>query len=282
MDKSVLKISNLNVDYRTEHGRLKALKNIDLTIAPGEVVGIVGESGSGKSTLISAVLRLMANNAEVTSGSISINGRDLIALSANELRMMRGAEVSIVFQDPMQSHNPVISIGRQMLDIQFREKLSKKEKLSRAIAMLEDVGIPEAAQKMKQYPFELSGGMRQRLAIAMALLCQPSLLIADEPTTALDATLEVQILDQLKDLQKAYNCAVMFVSHHLGAVARLCEKVAVMYKGEIVEYGSVESVFSAPSHPYTRALIECDPASLSERTRVLPTIPADFMEGAGS
>ncbi|PSJ63068.1 ABC transporter ATP-binding protein [Pseudaminobacter soli (ex Li et al. 2025)] len=282
MSEPVLKVSNLSIDYRTEQGRLKALRNIDLTIGAGEIVGVVGESGCGKSTLISAILRLMANNAEVTGGGIAINGRDLFKLSARELRMMRGAEVSIVFQDPMQSHNPVISIGRQMVDIQFRENISKKEKLNRAIAMLAEVGIPEPAEKMKQYPFELSGGMRQRLAIAMALLCRPKLLIADEPTTALDATLEVQILDKLKDLQQRYGCSVLFVSHHLGAVARLCDKVAVMYKGEVVESGDIDTVFSNPQHPYTRALIECDPAGLEERTRMLPTIPADFLEAARS
>ncbi|HEY0185803.1 MAG TPA: ABC transporter ATP-binding protein [Rhodopila sp.] len=272
MTAPLLEIRDLRVDYMGEGGPVPALHGVDLTIAPGETLGIVGESGCGKSTLISAILRLMAANARVSGGSIRFDGRDMLALPAREMRLMRGKDISIVFQDPMQTHNPVIPIGRQLIDIQFREPLSRREKYARAVAMLEQVELSEPERHMRQYPFELSGGMRQRLAIAMAMLCRPRLLIADEPTTALDATLEIQILDKLRDLQRDTGCAVIFISHHLGAVARLCERVMVMYRGHVVEEGRLAPIFAAPAHAYTRALMECDPAALPERRRILPSI----------
>ena len=191
------------------------------------------------------------------------------------MQKLRGADISIVFQDPMQTHNPVLSIGQQMVDIQHRLKLSKTEKLANAARMLAAVGIPDSKARLKQFPHEFSGGMRQRIAIAMALMSEPDLLIADEPTTALDATLEVQIIERLKKLQEEMNCAVLFISHHLGVIAELCDRVVVMYAGAVVESGSVREIFHDPKHPYTRRLIECDPGHIKERARVLPTIPGE-------
>jgi len=198
---------------------------------------------------------------------------------------LRGNEISMVFQDPMTSLNPVMTIGRQMTDIQYRDSGSKAEKLERATSLLERVGIADASNQLTRYPHHLSGGMRQRVAIAMALMTEPALLIADEPTTALDATLEVQIIHRLQQLQQDFGCAVLFISHHLGVIAELCEEVVVMYAGEVVESGPTRGVFLKPRHPYTRMLLECDPASIEEATRNLPVITgmlpdlADLPEG---
>lgn len=275
MTDTLLEIDNLSVDYETERGDLKALRDISFDVRPGEIVGIVGESGCGKSTLISAILRLTAPNTRFREGEVRFKGQDLLTASERDMRDLRGGDISIVFQDPMQTHNPVLSIGRQMLDIQHRDKISKSEKLDRAAKMLGNVGIPDPQARLNQFPHEFSGGMRQRIAIAMALMSQPDLLIADEPTTALDATLEVQIIERLKDLQRDMGCAILFISHHLGVIAELCERVVVMYAGAVVESGDVREIFHNPKHPYTRRLIECDPGHIKERARVLPTIPGE-------
>jgi oligopeptide/dipeptide ABC transporter ATP-binding protein len=192
------------------------------------------------------------------------------------MRALRGTEISMVFQDPMQTHNPVLTVGQQMVDIQYRDKKSKAEKLKRATEMLALVGIPDPEARLNQYPFEFSGGMRQRIAIAMALMAKPSLLIADEPTTALDATLEVQIIKRLRELQDEIGCSILFISHHLGVIAELCDEVVVMYAGEVVESGTVRDVFHNPVHPYTRALLDCDPGHIKVKTRNLPTIPGNI------
>ncbi len=272
----ILEIRDLSVGYSTPRGSLKALRNVSMAIPDRRIVGIVGESGCGKSTLISAIIRLMAPNARVGSGAIRFKGEDLLARSEAEMRALRGTAISMVFQDPMQTHNPVLTVGRQMVDIQYRDKLSKAAKLKRAAEMLALVGIPDPEARLNQYPFEFSGGMRQRIAIAMALMAKPSLLIADEPTTALDATLEVQIIKRLKELQDEIGCSILFISHHLGVIAELCDEVVVMYAGEVVEQGSVRDVFHAPAHPYTRALLDCDPGHIKVKTRNLPTIPGNI------
>jgi len=272
MDMPVLDIRKLSVSYRTDRGSLAALRNIDIEIRPGRIVGIVGESGCGKSTLISTLIRLLAPNARIDSGSLLFKGTDLLSLDASAMRALRGDEISMVFQDPMTSLNPVLTIGRQMCDIQHRDKRSHPEKRARAIKMLERVGIPDAAAQLDRYPHHLSGGMRQRVAIAMALMTEPALLIADEPTTALDATLEIQIIHRLQQLQQDFGCAILFISHHLGVIAELCEEVVVMYAGEVVESGLLRDVFLEPLHPYTRKLLECDPARIEQRTRELPVI----------
>jgi len=272
MSDPVLDIRNLSVSYRTEQGLLRALRHVDLQVQPGRIVGIVGESGCGKSTLISAIIRLLAPNAEITGGSILWKGADLLSLDAKAMRALRGNEISMVFQDPMTSLNPVLTIGRQMTDVQHRDTRSMAEKRTRAIRMLERVDIPNPKEQLQRYPHQLSGGMRQRVAIAMALMTEPGLLIADEPTTALDATLEIQIIHRLQRLQRDFGCSILFISHHLGVIAELCEEVVVMYAGEVVEYGPMQDVFSNPLHPYTKKLLECDPARISEVSRHLPVI----------
>ena len=263
-------------DVNTWYGSVHALRGVSLSVPQRRIVGIVGESGCGKSTLISAIIRLMAPNAQIRSGSIRLKGAEILELSEAQMRALRGAEISMVFQDPMQTHNPVLTVGRQMIDIQYRDKLSKTEKRKRAAGMLALVGIPDPEARLNQYPFEFSGGMRQRIAIAMALMAKPALLIADEPTTALDATLEVQIIKRLRELQEEVGCSILFISHHLGVIAELCDEVVVMYAGEVVESGSVRDVFHNPAHPYTRALLDCDPGHIKVRTRNLPTIPGNI------
>ena len=272
MTAPILDIRDLSVSYQTKRGLLRALRNIDMQIQPGRIIGIVGESGCGKSTLNSAIIRLLAPNARIDGGSIRFKGNDLLGLDTEAMRALRGDEISMVFQDPMTSLNPVLTIGRQMTDIQHRDNRTKTEKLTRAARMLERVGIADAAEQLNRYPHHFSGGMRQRVAIAMALMTEPGLLIADEPTTALDATLEVQIINRLRQLQGDFGCAILFISHHLGVIAELCDEVVVMYAGEVVESGPTRDVFLNPRHPYTRKLLECDPARIKETTRNLPVI----------
>ena len=260
------------MSYHTDRGLLRAIRNIDMQIQPGRIIGIVGESGCGKSTLISAIIRLLAPNAQIDGGSIRFKGNDLLGLDAEAMRALRGDKISMVFQNPMTSLNPVLTIGRQMTDIQHRDNGTKTEKLSRAASMLERVGIADSAEQINRYPHHFSGGMRQRVSIAMALMTEPDLLIADEPTTALDATLEVQIINRLQQLQQDFGCAILFISHHLGVIAELCDEVVVMYAGEVVESGITRDVFRNPIHPYTRKLLECDPARIAKATRKLPVI----------
>jgi oligopeptide/dipeptide ABC transporter ATP-binding protein len=272
----VLRIRNLSVSFHTEQGMVRALRNVAFTVPARRIVGLVGESGCGKSTLINAVLHLLAENAHILCGIIDFEGKDILKMTPDQLRMMRGNRISVVFQDPMTSLNPVLSIGRQITDIQYRENLSKTEKRRRAVRMLTRVGIPDAHTRLGNFPHQFSGGMRQRIAIAMALLANPTLLIADEPTTALDATLEAQIIQRLRKLHTDLGCSILFVSHHLGLVAEFCDDVVVMYAGEVVESGTVRDIFHRSGHPYTRALLECDPARIKTKTRHLPTISGEI------
>jgi oligopeptide/dipeptide ABC transporter ATP-binding protein len=274
---TVLSVRDLNVAFSTEAGRLHALKDVSFDVPQRRIVGVVGESGCGKTTLINAVLGMLADNASITGGSILFEDTtDLAALGPSAMRALRGQRIATVFQDPMGALNPVLSIGRQMVDIQYRSGLGRAEKESRAAAMLDLVRIPDAGAALRRYPHEFSGGMKQRIAIAMALMMEPALLIADEPTTALDATLEVVTIELLKDLQEKIGCSVLFISHHLGVIAELCDEVVVMYAGEVVERGDVRQVFNDARHPYTRRLLECDPARQTTRTRNLPTIPGEI------
>ena len=277
----LLRAHDLSVHYRTGRGPLPALRNVNVSVPRGKIVGIVGESGCGKSTLIGAIIGLLAPNADVVGGSIRFRDEDLLGLAPRAMRALRGSAISVVFQDPMQAHNPVLTIGRQMLDIQYRDRRTRRQKRERAAEMLALVGIPDPVARLDQYPHEFSGGMRQRIAIAMALMARPALLIADEPTTALDATLEVQIIKRLKELQADIGCSILFISHHLGVIAELCDEVVVMYAGEVVEQGAVRDVFHRPAHPYTASLIECDPGHIKERTRTLPTIPGEIPDLVG-
>ena len=272
MNLPVLDIQGLSISYQTGLGPLQALRDVNLMVTEGKIIGIVGESGCGKSTLISAIIRLLAPNAHVEQGSIFFKGKDLLGLSKEQMRSLRGDEISMVFQDPMTSLNPTLTIGRQMSDVQYRSAASRAEKKARSVMMLEQVGIPDPESQLQRYLHHLSGGMRQRVAIAMALMAEPALLIADEPTTALDATLEVQIIHRLKELQQEFGCSILFISHHLGVIAELCDEVVVMYAGEVVERGSLRDVFIDPKHPYTQKLLECDPARIAQATRELPVI----------
>ena len=270
---ALLSVENLSIDFGTTAGRLHALRHVTLEVPKGRIVGVVGESGCGKSTLAYSLIGLLSSNAEVVGGAIRMGEENLADLQAADWQRLRGQKIAMIFQDPMTSLNPVMTIGRQMTDLQYRDAGSSRDKRDRAVDMLRRVQIPDPVARMDEYPHQLSGGMRQRVCIAMALLTRPDLLIADEPTTALDATLEVQIIHLLRDLQAEFGCSVLFVSHHLGAVAELCEDVVVMYAGEVVERGSVRQVFHQAAHPYTRALLDCDPAQLKQTTRQLPTIP---------
>jgi len=269
----LLDIRDLSLDFASPGGALHALRDIDVTVPRGRIVGVVGESGCGKSTLASTIIRLLAANARIVSGEILFEGEDLAKASENRMRELRGARMSMIFQDPMTALNPVRAIGEQMIDIQHRLPGSTADKRRRARDMLATVGIPDPDNRLTAYPHQFSGGMRQRICIAMALLVEPALILADEPTTALDATLEVQIVDLLKELQREQGCSILFVSHHLGTVTELCDDVVVMYAGEVVEAGSVREIFHNPGHPYTQALLRCDPGRIREATRQLPTIP---------
>ncbi|AGT09905.1 dipeptide ABC transporter ATP-binding protein [Paracoccus aminophilus] len=272
----LLDIKDLSVDFRTSHGRMKALRNVSFGIKKGRILGIVGESGSGKSTVLWSIMGLLAQNAEVRGGRIDFQGKDILKLSESGKRAIRGEEISVVFQDPMTSQAPLLSYGRQMGDILYRRKDSKSEKRAAAVKMLGKVGIPDPQFRVDQHPHEFSGGMRQRAGIAMALLTGPNLLLADEPTTALDVTMEAQIIHLLQEMQKETGATVAVVSHNLGLIAELCDDVVVMYAGEVVETGTVHEIFHNPRHPYTQALMDCDPARIAERSPRLPVIAGDL------
>jgi peptide/nickel transport system ATP-binding protein len=272
----VLEIRNLTVDLRTPRGAVQALRKVSIDVPRGSIVGLVGESGSGKSTLALAVMGLLPHNAVTREGSIRFSGRELLSLDQGELRRLRGDRLSIVFQDPMTSLNPVRAISLQMMDIQYRERgLSAAQKRRKAAAMLRRVGIPDAERQLARHPHEFSGGMRQRIAIAMGILQRPELLIADEPTTALDVTLEAQIIQLLRELRREFRASILFIAHNLGLIAELCDIVVVLYAGEVVEKGRVRDIFHDPRHPYTQALLECDPARIEEVRRELPTIAGE-------
>jgi peptide/nickel transport system ATP-binding protein len=273
---NVLEIRDLSVTFRTPRGLVRALRNVDLDIPRGSIVGLVGESGSGKSTLALAVMGLLPHNAAIASGSLRFGDLDLRQLRPPALRALRGERLSMVFQDPMTSLNPVRAIGLQMTDIQYRDRsLSDAGKRRKAADLLRKVGMPDPERQLRRHPHEFSGGMRQRIAIAMGILEKPELLIADEPTTALDVTMEAQIIQLLRQLRGEFNGSILFISHNLGLIAELCDFVVVLYAGEVVEQGSVRDIFHRPRHPYTRALLECDPARITQVRRELPTIAGD-------
>ena len=235
-----IEISKLTVEFNG----VPALASVDLKISEGHIVGIVGESGSGKSTLASALIGLLPNSARITSGEILLDGKEITSATFEDLQELRGRCISMVSQDTLSALNPVLTVGEHLIDIQFREKISFAEKRQRSIAALESVRMPDPEARMSMYPHELSGGQKQRVSIAMAVMVKPKILIADEPTTALDATLEVEIIALLKELQRKIGCAMIFVTHHLGVVASLCDDVVVMYQGNIKEIGKVRDVFS--------------------------------------
>ncbi|MDM8164521.1 ABC transporter ATP-binding protein [Roseovarius sp.] len=275
--ETLLDIRNLSVDFRTARGRVKALRDITFPVSKGRIMGIVGESGSGKSTVLWSILGLLAGNAEVMGGEILFQDDDMLRKGQAAMRATRGEDISVVFQDPMTSQIPVLNYARQMFDILYRRRnMTKAEKRKAAVEMMRKVGIPDPDSRIDQYPHHFSGGMRQRAGIAMALLTGPKLLLADEPTTALDVTMEAQIINLLRELQSDLEATIVLVSHNLGLIAELCDDVVVMYAGEVVEVGTVHEIFHNAQHPYTRALLECDPARISDVSRRLPVIPGDI------
>lgn len=271
---TILKVEGLEIKYHTREGILTAIRNVSFDVQEREIVGIVGESGCGKSTVSSALMRLLPPNGEITRGRIVFKGQDLLKLDEESMRRLRGKEMSMIFQDPMTSLNPVFSIEAQLVDalaVHYPNE-SRKALRERAIHMLDRVGIPDAAQRIKDYPHQFSGGMRQRIMIANALMANPALLIADEPTSALDVTLEAQILELIRGLRDELGTAILYITHDLGVVAQLCDRVIVMYAGNIVESGDIYEVFESPKHPYTQALLRSHPTR-SQRGKRLVTIP---------
>jgi peptide/nickel transport system ATP-binding protein len=270
----VLEVKNLKTHFTSKKGVTKAVDGIDFVLHEGETLGIVGESGCGKSMTSLSILRLVPSPpGKIVDGTVELKGKDILKMSDAELRRVRGNQISMIFQEPMTSLNPVIPVGEQIAEaIRVHQKLGKKDAWKKAVEMLELVGIPSPQQRAKQEPFQLSGGMRQRVMIAMALACNPEVLIADEPTTALDVTIQAQILELMKDLQKRLNMGIIFITHDLGVVAELCDKVAVMYAGQVVEYSSTEALFSHPKHPYTNGLLSSLP-KLYEDQDELQTMP---------
>lgn len=273
---TLLDIDGLSVEFCTNRGRVKALRDITFPVRKGRILGVVGESGSGKSTVLWSILGLLAGNADVTGGHIDFGGNDLLRLDTDRLRAVRGEQVSVVFQDPMTSQIPVLSYSRQMSDILYRRKMSDKAKREAAVEMLRRVGIPDPETRIDSYPHQFSGGMRQRAGIAMSMLTGPNLLLADEPTTALDVTMEAQMISLMRGLREEFDTTIVVVSHNLGLIAELCDDVVVMYAGEVVETGEVHDIFHNARHPYTRALLECDPARIADVSRKLPVIPGDI------
>ncbi|MCR4724238.1 MAG: ABC transporter ATP-binding protein [Clostridia bacterium] len=259
--KNLLEVKDLKVSFFTPAGEVKAVDGISYNLGYNEVMGIVGESGSGKSVEAYAIIGLLQNPGKVVGGSITFDGEDLLSYDEEQMRDVRGKDISMIFQNPMTCLNPVYTIGDQLMEaLTCHDKnISKEEAWKRAVRMLELVGINNAEKRMTQYPHEHSGGMRQRAMIAMALISEPKLLIADEPTTALDVTIQAQILDVMKDIQKRVNTSIIFITHNLGVVAEVCDKVSVMYAGKIVEQGDVNDIFYNPQHPYTKALLASMP-----------------------
>lgn len=272
MARKLLSVRNLKTSFFTHVGEVKAVRGISFDVNEGEVLGIVGESGSGKSVTSLSIMGLLQYPGRVVDGEILLNGEDILTYSKNQMRKVRGKEIAMIFQDPMTSLNPVYTIGNQIMEmILEHEKMSRREARARAIEMLKLVGIPAAEKRIDSYPHEFSGGMRQRVMIALALSCNPKLLIADEPTTALDVTIQAQILSLIKKLNRQFGMTTMLITHDLGVVATVCDKVAVMYGGLIMEYGTADEIFYHPRHPYTMGLLGSIPhVDGGEKRRLIP------------
>ena len=276
MSTAVIDVNDLKTYFHTEEGVVRAVDGVSFRIEAGRTLGIVGESGSGKSVTSLSIMRLLASSAQIESGRIALLGRDLVRLPEPEMRSIRGKEISMIFQEPMTSLNPVFTVGDQVMEaILLHQKVTKAEARKRTIELFKEVGIPNPEQRVDSYPHQMSGGQKQRVMIAMALSCNPKLLIADEPTTALDVTIQAQILDILRKLRDERGMAILFITHDLGVIAEIADDVLVMYRGEEVEYGPVLDIFSAPKHPYTKGLLACRPR-LDTPYRLLPTVD-DFM-----
>ena len=275
-NNNILEIKNLHTYFYTDSGVIKSVDGVDIELREGTTLGIVGESGSGKSvTALSVMGLLMGTTGKVAEGEILFEGRDLTKLDDEERRKMRGEKISMIIQEPLTSLNPVMKIGDQITEcILMHNNISKQEAWDKAVEMLKLTGVPRVERMMKEYPFQLSGGQRQRVMIAMALVCKPKILIADEPTTALDVTIQAQILDLMENLKQKTGTSILFITHDLGVVAEVCDDVVVMYSGRVVEKGDVRSIFASPSHPYTRGLLASIP-KLGECAEELESIPGN-------
>ena len=275
MSENILTVKDLKTYFYTASGIAKAVDGVSFNIAKGETMGIVGESGSGKSVTSSSIIRLLPpRTGKIVGGSIEFEGKDVLALSKKELNDFRGKDIAVIFQDPMTSLDPVFKIGKQMTEmIMAHQNVTKDEAWKMAVEALSKVGIPEPEKRMNSYPYELSGGMCQRVIIAMAVCCKPKLIIADEPTTALDVTVQAQVLELLKELQRDMDTAILLITHNLGVVWEMCDKVMVMYAGNTVEFTDTKTLYSNPRHPYTWGLLDSKPKLSDESKGELKTIP---------
>ena len=274
-EQPLLSVRNLTIEFTTRYGPVRAVDGISFDVYPNETLGIVGESGCGKTVTGLSLLRLIPSPpGRIVAGEILLQGRDLTKLSENEMQSLRGDEISMIFQEPMTALNPVLTVGTQMVDVLTRHRpLTRKQAKIEATEMLSKVGIPAPHKRINEYPHEMSGGMRQRVMIAMALSCSPKLLIADEPTTALDVTTQAQVLEQIVELQDEFQMAVILITHDLGVVAETCQRALVMYCGEIIERADIDSLFENPQHPYSRGLLDSIPRLREKKLYELPIIP---------
>ncbi len=281
--RPLIEVKDLWTNFDTEAGVVNAVNGVDLTMGQEKTLGVVGESGCGKSVTALSIMGLIRSPGKISAGEVLFHRNDTVVDLTKldpmgpEMRSMRGNEMAMIFQEPMTALNPVYTIGNQIMEsIMLHQKLGRKAARDRAIEMLQAVGIPAPERRVREYPHQLSGGMRQRAMIAMAISCNPSLLIADEPTTALDVTIQAQVLKLMNDLRTEFKAAIMFITHDLGVIAHMADDVVVMYAGEVVESGTVRDIFHRPVHPYTRALLKCDPARIRTKTRHLPTISGEI------
>lgn len=280
--EKIVEVKNLELSFHTFAGEVKAIQGVNFEVFKGETLAIVGESGSGKSVTTKSIMRLLPKSStEYKNGEILFDGKDLLKISEKEMQKVRGKDISMIFQDPMTSLNPTMTIGNQIMEPLFKhQKLGKADAWKKSVELLGLVGMPQPEMRMKQYPHQFSGGQRQRIVIAVALACNPKLLIADEPTTALDVTIQAQILELMKDLQKKIDTSIIFITHDLGVVANVADRVAVMYGGRIVEVGTVDEIFYNPQHPYTWGLLSSMPSldMTEEKLYAIPGTPPDLLD----
>lgn len=278
--EKILEVKNLNISFDTYAGKVHAIRGVNFDLHKGETLAIVGESGSGKSVTTRAIMRLLANNANVESGEVLFKGENVNQKTEKEMQSIRGKDIAMIFQDPMTSLDPTMNIGNQVAESLLKHrKISKKDAKMRALELLQLVGIPNAEKRLKNYPHQFSGGQRQRIVIAIALICYPEVLIADEPTTALDVTIQAQIIELMKDIQQKIQTSIIFITHDLGVVANVADRVAVMYGGRIIEIGTADDIFYNPQHPYTWGLLSSMPTldTAEETLYAIPGSPPDLL-----